>query len=219
MVLSRYPIGEPKVWELPSTGSRRVVMKVPLDMPNGVPIDFYCSTLTLPEEGVVFPYVGAYGAGATDVKGWEAEQKLQAERLTSIVKSESSGRDIRVVIGATLYAGQSYHEGDREVLVDLHVDAYRAVADSFDVLAAPDYVPSCTQCADNPVLSPPSAGPTTGENAWSSLLFHRGIESSAIRSSEVTITEPVLDISSPGGSYQVPPSSHYGFRTHVHLTH
>ena len=219
MVLSRYPIGSSKVWRLPATGWNRVAMRVPLDLPNGVPLDFYCASLALPEEGIIFPYVGAYGAGASGPAAWVAEQELQAERLVALVREQSKASGARVVLASTTYAGEGYNEGEREVLVDLHVDTYRTIADAFNLLAAPGYVPACTQCADNPVTAPPSGAVTTAESAWTSLLFSEGIDMKTIRSSEVTFTDPVLEVASPEGAYLVPPSSHYGFRSHVHLTH
>jgi hypothetical protein len=213
-VLSKHPIGDAKSWLLPSTGWQRGVIHAPIDLPNGVPLDFYCSDLSVPEEGILFPYVGHYGGDSQGNDQWEAEQLLQAQRLIKIIDENTGDSGARVVLGITAYAGPEY----MQTLAAQSPEVYDTLTAAFAPLVPPGYEPSCTQCIDNPVFTGLASEDTPAADAWTSHLFGRGIPPEAIKSTDVTFRDAVYEVVAPEGTRMVPPSSQYGLRSVLRIT-
>ena len=218
VVLSKYAIGDAKSWLLPSTGWQRGVLHAPIEVPNGVPLDFYCSDLTVPEKGVLFPYVGHYGGDSKGNDLWTAEQLLQAQRLVKIINENTGDSGARVVLGITAYAGPEFMQGETQTLAAQSPEVYDTLTAAFSPLVPPGYEPSCTQCIDNPVFTGLGSDDAPSADAWTSHLLGRGILPEAVKATDVTFSEAVYDVVAPEGTRMVPPSSQYGLRSVLRIT-
>lgn len=217
-VLSKHPLGEGQSWLLPSTGWQRGLLHAPVELPNGGFLDLYCGELTLPETGILFPYVGHYGGDAQGDARWVAEQLLQAERVVDLIEERAKGSGAKVVLATTAYAGPAYKEGGKEVLAAQYPEVYAALTQSLLPLVPSDYVPSCTQCIDNPVFSGLDPVDQPSADAWTSHLLGLGIPQQAVGTTQLTFLEPAYEVETSEGTRMIPPSSHYGLRSVLRLT-
>lgn len=217
-ILSKYPIGDAKHWLLPSTGWQRGLLHAPIELPNGVPLDFYCGDLTLPVAGGVIPYVGHYGGSSKGDAQWVAEQKLQAQRVVSIIEQQSGGSGTRVVLATTAYAGPEYMDGSTRVLAAQSPEVYSVLESAFRPLVPPGYEPACTQCLDNPVLSGLEASDLPAADAWTSHLLGLGFGADAVKETRTTFTEASYEVSDSGETRSITPSSQYGLLSVVRVT-
>lgn len=216
-VLSKYPMGEASSFLLPSTGWQRGLMRVPIDLPNGAALDVYCGDLTLPVSGPVFPYVGHYGGEAEDDARWVSEQLLQAERVVQIINDHTTS-GMRVVLASTTYAGPAYKQDAKQILVEQSPEVFELLSKTFAPLVPPDYVPSCTQCVNNPVLKEFDSEDYPVADAWTTHLLGRGFSKSAVKSTTVTFTEASYEVTVADNVRMIPPSSQYGLRSVLRIT-
>jgi hypothetical protein len=217
-VLSRLPLGEAKGWRLPSTGWMRGLLQVPVDLPNGVPLDVYCGDLTLPVTGIVFPYVGHYGGAGEGDARWVAEQLLQAERVAKLIEEKSGASGARAVLASTTYAGPDYFEGSTRVLAAQNLEAHETLLGTLTPLVPVDYVPSCTQCLGNPVLASVDPADQPVADAWTTHLLGRGFVQRDVRETTVTFQDASYEVTVPEGKRMIPPSSQYGLRSVLRIT-
>ena len=206
MILSRYPLSNAENWVLPGTWTRRVINRATAELPDGKKLDIYCNHLTPIFRNAAFVYTGQYGGdGITSEERWEAEQFLQAQKLIDFVERRSG--DTPAVILGDLNSGREFvdegilAEGEPtiELLEDVFTPAY-----------APGYRPLCTFCGDNPLVD-------GEESVWIDhiLLYKLGQE--AVRRTERTFDEPVIEVGSPDGPQLIPLSDHYGMRSVIEL--
>ncbi len=217
-VLSRLPLGEAKGWRLPSTGWMHGLLQVPVDLPNGVPLDLYCGDLTLPVSGIVFPYVGHYGGAREGDARWVAEQLLQAERVLELIEEQSGVSGARAVLASTTYAGPDYFEGATRILAAQSLEVHETLLGALTPLVPVGYVPSCTQCLGNPVLASVNSADLPAADAWTTHLFGRGFAQQDVRETTVTFREAAYEVTAPEGKRMIPPSSQYGLRSVLRIT-
>jgi hypothetical protein len=217
-VLSKYPIGEASSWRLPSTGWQRGLLHVPVELPNEVPLDVYCGDLTLPVAGILFPYVGHYGGDAQGDARWVAEQFLQAQHVVRIIDDHTGASGVRVVLANTTYAGPAYAQGAKQILVEQSPEVFELLSKTFAPLVPPGYVPSCTQCVNNPVLTEFDSEDYPVADAWTTHLLGRGFSENAVKSTTVTFREASYEVTVADGVRKIPPSSQYGLRSVLRIT-
>lgn len=216
-VLSKYPMGEASSFLLPSTGWQRGLLRVPIDLPNGAALDVYCGDLTLPVSGPVFPYVGHYGGEAEDDARWVAEQLLQAERVVQIINDHTPS-GMRVVLASTTYAGPAFTQDAKQILEEQSPEVFELLSKSFAALVPPGYVPSCTQCINNPVLNEFDSEDYPVADAWTTHLLGRGFPPNTVKNTSVTFTEASYEVTVADGVREIPPSSQYGLRSVLRIT-
>lgn len=200
MILSRHPLSNAENFVLPGTWNQRVVTIATATLPNGQELDVYCNHLTPIFEGLAFPYTGAYGEGETGPAGWEAEQRLQTEKLIAKV-AERSGTRPAVILG-------DFNTGPAVGSVVAEAPGTYALLDAaFTPAVTPSFVPECTYCPSNPNVSD-SASPV-----WIDHIFVAGLGADPVLSTEVTFTEAVVT----AGDQQVPLSDHYGLAATIRV--
>ena len=201
VLLSRHPLGSPSVTVLPATWNRRVIVSATAEVEGVGPIDVHCTHLTPIFDSPAFPYTGAYGGGAVTASGWEAEQRLQAERLVERVEA-TTGRGHGLVLG-TVNASRGFRDQAQVVVVEQGVGTMRLLDGAFTEAVARGYVPACTVCPANP-LTGGVASPV-----WVDRIFMTGIDPEDVRSTERTFVDPVV----PVAEGTVPLSDHFGLRS------
>jgi hypothetical protein len=218
VVLSKHPIQNAESWILPSSEWRVNIVRAPVALPNGALVDVYCTQLTTPADSITRPYTGQYGNGKTGLEGWQSELYLQADKLIAYVQGRSEAVGRKAVIVGSMYSGPEYFDGQTKVLEATNVDAYNAISSAFPLAVPPTYVPACTLCNDNLILAEPGSTPE-GASTWQSFVFLSGIPVTAVEDASRFWTETALSVESTdtGNLYDIPVSTHYGFRSVIRV--
>jgi hypothetical protein len=165
LILSRYPFNATKVYQYPSTGLRRGILKAQVQFEDELAIDVFCTQLVSPQLDTTLPYVGAYGKDAVlpdggNENGWADEQALQAKRAASWIEGEVARDGVPGVllgnfyssIGAQPGAGAGPDAGDLAVgTVSPRVlqTLDQAYGGAFQRAEPKGYVRMCDTCPDN----------------------------------------------------------------------
>jgi hypothetical protein len=204
VVLSHYPIDGASLRLLPSTSWQRAVLRAPVILPNGVPLDFYCTSLSEFTQVALIPYTGQYGNGQTGEAAVVEEALLQVSRIAAFVSEQSSGA--RPIVAGDFYCGPAFAP-----VAERRPAVYASLLAHFLPLVPPDYAPGCTLCASNPLLGSAELGGATG--SWTThVLGSEALVPSALAAS-ITFTDPALTVTLAAGPVAVPVSPHYGLRS------
>jgi exonuclease III len=216
MILSRFPLSNEDTFVVPGTWNRRVVVNATATLPNGAELDVYCNHLTpiFNVTGInTFPYTGQYGGGATtEPEQWEAEQRLQAEKLITYVQ-QTSGTRPAVVLG-DINAGREVTDAGGQIVLYAEGEPTLDVLESVLTLgAAANYEPLCTFCDTNPLNGVEDTLPV-----WIDHIYLYGLDASTVVSTERNFDEFVVPVQIDDGmggttGALVPLSDHYGMRS------
>ncbi len=200
MILSRYPLSNPTNWVIPGTWNRRVITSATAELPNGSEFDVYCNHLTPIFTGVAFPYTGQYGGGEVREAAWEAEQRLQAQKLIDHVEA-TSGETPAAILG-DFNAGRAFPD---QALVAEGVATLDLLETAFTPAYTADYVPQCTFCPQsiNPINSPDTA------SVWIDHILLYNLSADSVTATSRTFDENVV----PVDGMMVPLSDHYGVQS------
>jgi hypothetical protein len=216
VVLSKYPVGTPEMWVLPSTQWRTIVVRAPITLPDGPPLDVYCTALTAPlTDCALRPYTGDYGNGQTCEKGWAEENLLQSKKLVDYLSKHAGATKRRSVILSELYAGRGYDDGTNDVITAQYLPSYDTVRNALGLGVPLGYTPRCTRCADNPIVTAPGATPT-GISSWTSQILLSQIAVPSVKATSIILDEAVVDYDAGYGK-PIPLSTFYGIRSVVRL--
>lgn len=212
VLLSKYKVTNAERWVLPATEYRVVVIRAPITLTNDADVDVYCTVLTTPADSVSRPYTGAYGGGATSAKdAWKNELLLQTNKLIAYVKLKSTSVGRKAVILGDFYTGP---QNSTSKLSAVNVESFNNLIKGFGLGVTNDFAqkPSCTFCADNPLVA---GGSTQVQNTWTSNIFLGGIAESAVKSTDVNMKDAVVDLSkaTPPIKNDTPLSSYYGLQS------
>lgn len=215
VVLSRFPIAEPFLRILPATDWARGVIRAPLDVGNGVTLDFYCTSLNVVDDQTTLPYTGYYGNGETLAAGGLAEQQLEVQRIIDFV-TERTPASGRAILAGTFYAGPAAEGSDGTELVQAeNAQLYELLAGTYSPLVAASYEPACTVCVDNPAGGTHVSG---AARTWTTHLFGRGVFQHDVLKTERTFTEPVIPVTDANDeAIEIPLSQHYGLRSTIRI--
>ncbi|MFC1641407.1 DUF4397 domain-containing protein [Myxococcota bacterium] len=206
VVLSRDAIDkkEASLHLLPSTSWQRGVLRAPLLLSNGVPVDFYCTSFSEFRVPTYMPYTGPYGNGQQQEAAVIEEQRLQAVRLAEFVQAKS--QYARPIIAGLFYSGP-----ETGALQAFRPEAYELLMNQYgyEPLVPAGYTPACTFCPDNPLNSPD--GEATGQ--WTTHLLGTAELARDVQSTSVTFTEGLVAVEVFGKTVQAPISPHYGLRS------
>jgi endonuclease/exonuclease/phosphatase family metal-dependent hydrolase len=206
MVLSRYAFdGAVEAFVLPATWLRRIILRAPVKLPNGVTVDVYCNHLSPIFNDFLYPYTGVYGGGATDWVGWEREQTLQAHKLVAYV-AEKSGDRPAIILG-DMNASREHQENGTVVVAAEGVPTMEVLEAAFDLAVTPDFAPRCTHCPDNGVTVE-TTDPVFIDHIWL-----KNIPVTQVKSSVRTYDQATVTVTAPSGPLMVHPSDHYGLRS------
>ena len=211
VVLSRYPIGKAEQWVLPGTNWRASIIRAPVMLPGGKELDAYCLLVSDPVSSLTTPYTGAYGNGKTDVTAWLAELELQLQKTVAYVQRKSPG--IPAVVAGEFYTGPAAADGTPSI----NPSAYQILSSAFAIAATSSGPPGCTQCASNPILSPPGTTPAN-TNELTSYALLANVPVTDVLSASVQLQMPFLDAGlTDAGAYIVPLSTYYDYRATIHV--
>lgn len=220
MILSKYPIVASESYTLPATDFRVSVLRAVVTLQNNAEVDVYCADLTTPSTSCTTrPYTGQYGGTGTSCTDlWNNELILQSKKLGAWVTKKSGALKRRAFVAGEFYSGPGYNDGKTDVVKARVPDAYAALTSLFAPALPVDGMPFCTQCADNPWLTPPGSTPS-GESTWTSTVFTSGLPITLVKKAEPTMKSATItyDPGMGGTTYLVPPSSYYGYRTVVRV--
>jgi hypothetical protein len=238
VLLSRFPFdGTPEFINLGTTDFRVALVRAPIvvqDSPKTV-VDAYCTVLTTPASGVTRPYVGPYGISGRTCTGdmdcdaslaescdtvkklcipqndgqWRNELLLQVTKVANQVATRSGAIKRRAVVMGDWYTGPKVGS-----LTDLNVESFNALNARLPLASADGFTPTCTYCADNPILTPPGTTPT-GTSTWSTYSVLSNVAATDVRSNQVILKDATVTVA--GQSYKVPVSPYYGFRSVVRI--
>ncbi len=246
LLLSRYPIdGTPDFISLGATDFRVTLMRAPVAIDVNTKVDAYCIVTTTPAPAsLTRPYVGDYGGyggpgrtcasdsdcltkyGETcDLAGtktcqiasdqeWRNELLLQVGKVANHVAQLSGATKRRAIVLGDWYTGPQLG-----TLTALNVESYNALTALLPLAVSQGYNPLCTYCADNANTTPPGTQPTAA-SSWSTYGLLTNIPITDVESNAITLqdaTVPVTDPTVDGGTYKVPVSPYYGFRTVVRI--
>lgn len=197
MILSKHPLSNENDWVIPGTWNRRVILSARAALDGGQSLDVYCNHLTPIFNGAAFPYTGEYGNGLRGAAGWEAEQRLQAQKLIDYVET-TSGETPAVIMG-DMNAGRAFPDRDIVAEGEATLDLLESV---FPAAYAPDYEPQCTFCDTNPITD-------TDASVWIDHILLYNLTSEAVTATERTFDENVV----PVEDALVPLSDHFGVQS------
>ena len=203
MILSRHPLKNTENWVIPGTWNRRNILRATVELPNGAELDTYCNHLTpifsVPPNSInTFPYTGQYGEGLKGPGGWQAEQELQAQKLTDFVASKSGNRPA-VILGDFNAGLGSPDDG----IVGEGEETFNMLAAAYTPAYTADYTPQCTFCTSNPVTS-------TESSVWIDHIFLYNLTESSVSSTARIFDQDVVPVE---GDMLVPLSDHFGMRS------
>jgi len=199
MILSKHPLSNATNWVIPGTWNRRVILSARAELETGAELDVYCNHLTPIFEGAAFPYTGDYGDGNIGAAGWEAEQRLQAQKLADHVEATSG--DTPAVIMGDMNAGRAFPDQGIVAEGEATFDLLEA---AFVPAYTPDYVPQCTFCDTNPITD-------TDGSVWIDHILMYNLEGDAVTNTLRTFDENVV----PVEGAMVPLSDHFGVRSTI----
>jgi endonuclease/exonuclease/phosphatase family metal-dependent hydrolase len=208
MMLSRYPLKNKEELVIPGTWTRRTILSVTAELPNGAELDVYCNHLTpiFVSTALVntFPYTGQYGDGTTNPSAWQAEQELQAQKLIDYVNKTGGSRP--AVILGDLNTGHAFP--DQEIVAEGE-ETLILLESAFEPAYTADYLkaPLCTFCSTNPVTNPDSDPGAT--SVWIDHIQLHNLPSDSVLSTERIFDGDVV----PVGDEMVPLSDHFGMRS------
>ncbi len=138
VLLSRWPLEDRDVLDVPSTFTRRAALYAHVTPGDGTPVDVFCTHLT-PEFNDV-PYPG-------DFESWDAEQAMQIDRVLAwIDEKQPDGAKPTVVLG-DMNTGPAVG-GAGEELPDNYA---RFTAAGFVAPFVDSSAAQCSYCAENPL--------------------------------------------------------------------
>jgi len=137
------------------------VVRTEIDVGAGKSVDVYCAHLSPGYDSPIYPYVGSYGRGKTDVEGWIAENRLQTEKLVAYVTRRSPTRAI--ILAALEQSLEATVDGKVVTNKTRTAPALEYLLGRFPAATPVGYVPACTRCPDHPDL--PDALPVWTEYA------------------------------------------------------
>jgi len=216
VILSRLPVISSDQFVLPATQWRTAVSHAVLAAGGGTPFDFYCTALDVAYTGATHPYVGQYGGGAPNSDAqWAAEQLLEAQKLVAYVQRTSGQLGRRAVVAGNFSAGGSW---PGQSISGVSEATTFATLNTFPLAMTPGYVPSCTDCASNPITTPPGT-PAGSANTWTVFSLLVNVATTDVSSSGVVLDQPVVSYQPPDGGapYALPPSRFYGYAATVRV--
>jgi hypothetical protein len=206
VMLSKYPLSNMESYVLPSTSYRRAVLSAKAEVAPDEFVDVYCAQLSYIQGGT-FPYSGQYGADMTvdgiaePLKGWNAEQYLQAQRAAEWIQS-------RVLSGGLAVIAGDLSSGDSDVadLSELNPASVRLFRSSFEEAIPAGYDPKCNFC-------PYPENPYGGEDGlWLAHVFTTGRDVGVL-SLERTLTEKSVAL--PESPFEGTLSDNFGLRSKI----
>ena len=208
LLLSRYPIVESETaqWVLPATLGRPSILRAGLALPNGATVDAYCGSTSgtpLGSSQVLLPYTGPYG-GPDPTVGWQVELHLQIQQLLDFMQRSSIARGRRALLLGHLNTGPALPSQ-----AVTNPDSYALLGTLLGAAMAPGYVPQCTYCVTNPLVS----AAFSSQDVWLDPVFLGGIPVTSVIDSTITHKDAVLT-NDAGGE---PLSQYYGYRTVVRI--
>lgn len=214
LVLSKYPLTDSSINVLPATYWRAALLGTTVVFGESRAVDLYAGGLTyLNEDCLTRPYTGHYGLGEECPDAYFHEMMLQSDRVLAWIDERSSKRGRRSIVVLDTDTGIDFGQG----LTPRNPEAYEKLAAVLSLAVAPDYVPACTFCADNPLVTPPGTEPT-GVNTWTQLIFRQNLPITAVLSTDRFLTEAKYEYADGDNSYLIPPSYYYGLRSRIRLT-
>lgn len=208
----------PELHRLPSFGWQKGTLRVPLaHRANGARLDFYCTHLTYQPDDTNL-YVGPYGDGAIGNEGAANEHRLQVERLLEFVEARTGvipGR--RAIVAGELYASPRASAATSAELQAFRSTAFDLLTETLLPLHAPDFVPTCTWCQNNPVCAGRcDVDSATERGYWFAHLLGLGFRPDQISTTTVTHRDRTVD--GVDIDCAIPPSLSYGLRSQLELT-
>jgi hypothetical protein len=211
LLLSKLPLGDVSYSVLPSNLFRRAPMRVPVTLPTGQEILAYCGDFSRIISNFGIPYPGPYGNGLNGPDGWAAEQELQVGKYITFAKNNSANRVAIHLLQAQ--AGPEYKENGNVVLNPFAIESFHLLTQAFQLVQAPNFVPSCTSCKSNSLLG--------GNDSWITHIFAENAPTLEVLNSMVTYQEPVVDVEmEENGSkktVKIPISSEFGYRSTLRI--
>jgi hypothetical protein len=214
-VLSRYPLGDPELVLLPSTHWQRAAMRVPVTLPNGAVVDYWCGSVRFPNGEDKLPYAGVYGGGELLLAGATAEQALQIERLSDAVRQRAKATGTASVVGVTSNSSPEIVVDGKATINPLVAENYRILVEHLAPLVPADYEPLCTSCAD-PEVNPLNAANPSGM-WWSTQILSPNVGAEMVDQAERTFQETPVVLPDRNQT-KAPISQHFGLRSVVRIT-
>jgi hypothetical protein len=217
LLLSKYPLSDRTAYVLPATSWRAVILRATLELDGGQKVDVYGGNLAyLHEDCLTRPYTGHYGNGAPCPDAYVQEQLLQANRLVAWIGERSTRLRRPAFIALDTDTGLAFDGEGQASLAERSPEVFHALQAGLAVASPANYVPLCTLCRDNPLITPPPMTPA-GSNTWTQHLFLQNLPVTTVRSMDRFLTEAVHDFTEGDQTYEIPPSPHYGIRSAIRV--
>lgn len=212
LLLSRYPIRAPEHRILPGDGWRSAVIRAPITIDNGAPVDVYCGTATAVYAAceTYFPTPSRYGAGASNcVESFRNEQRLHFTKIRDFVATRSGTTGTRAILSGMFSAGPPFGS----TIASVEAENFAILSSAFSLGAPPGYEPRCTDCADNPLRG--ATDPFSGQSSyWTTFNMLQRVAVTDIASLDIVLKEPIV-VREP--DVRVPLSTRYGITTRIRI--
>jgi endonuclease/exonuclease/phosphatase family metal-dependent hydrolase len=212
LLLSRHPVEGAERLVLPSSGTRRVLLRAPVFKPGGPPVDVFCTRLGTVFEGIQYVYVGLYGEGSKGQEGWAAEQRLQAELVAKTVQLRFRGRPS--LLAGWMGASREVKEDSKLVIEGFNEKTLAEFGLLLQNASTPQQMAVCTACRANPLYNDSLLDRRTDH------VFLRGLTLDDVASMDLAYNANnvvVTPSAATRGESLVPISDHYGLRVRVQL--
>ncbi len=216
LMISRRPLTNTQVFVLPPiTAWQTTILRATTTLDNGASVDLYCATgRSVMTDCTLAKYQTAVsnnadGTPAKDcIQGSSNEQLLYAIRTRDWVAATSGIARNRAILSGDFYSGPAYQNS----IQALQPDNFGVLSAVFSLGTAASFTPECTDCATNPLRTPPGGQPT-GNNTWTRFNLLQNIPITDVQSNLVFLKDPVVSAMPGNGSTKVPISSYYAFRS------
>jgi hypothetical protein len=206
-IVSRHPIVASGRWILPSTNTVRVVLFARVEKPGLAPLDVYCTRLDTIHDGAFDVYYGLYGEGNHGQKGWEAEQRLQVQKIIDFMSGLS--RERPGLLAGWMGTSRLVKEGTTLVVEEVAPQTLAALDALLVSASTAEEDRVCTACRDNALYD---------DSLFDRRVDHvylRGLQREDVVSLSRVYDEPIVQVTpnaASKGRDHVPLSDNYGLR-------
>ena len=218
LMLSRRPLTSTDYFVIPPVSIwQTAAARAATVLDNGVSLDLYCvDGASVPTDcaltGSSPPQSTGYNADGTPPKDCIAagvnQQYLFDTRMLDWVASTSGKAGRQTLFSGDLYSGPAYQSSIQAI----QPETFAVLSAAFSIGTAASFIPECTNCASNPIRTPPG-GTLSGDSTWTRFNMLQNIAVTSAQSNQVFLKEATVAANPGNGAMKIPISSYYAFRS------
>ena len=216
LLLSRFPLSEPSLLELPGQTHRRAVIGARATTETEASVAVFCATLgqdgdaRMPGEPLPgAPYAGPHGDAE---QGWRAEHELQVDEILDHVRTASGP----VMLLGNFGASRGFVENGETIVASAGEPILNRLATDFTLALPEAQKPFCTICPSQNPLAQRESLPDT-QPTWQNRIYVRGMSAQQASRRHLGLIVDVVPADHLGLTpvSRLPLSAQYAYRVHL----